>query len=108
MPLRLHAIALAAIALLGATGLSKQKPWKAAKTGVTVIAGGFEPGLQPDGNTAVFDTPQGLVVFDTGRHPEHTAKILDLAKSLDRPILAVVNSHWHLDHVSGNAALRAA
>ena len=24
------------------------------------------------------------------------------------PIVAIVNSHWHLDHVSGNAALRAA
>ena len=28
--------------------------------------------------------------------------------TLRLPVVAIVNSHWHLDHVSGNAALRAA
>jgi glyoxylase-like metal-dependent hydrolase (beta-lactamase superfamily II) len=99
---------IATMALLGTTSFATQKPWKADKTGITVIPGAFEPGRQPDGNTVVFDAPEGLVVLDTGRHPEHTQKILDFAKSLDRPIVAVINSHWHLDHVSGNPRLRAA
>ena len=76
--------------------------------GITLIAGGFEPGRQPDGNTVVFLGSRGLVVMDTGRHPEHTQKILDHAAQTRQPILAVVNSHWHLDHISGNARLRAA
>jgi glyoxylase-like metal-dependent hydrolase (beta-lactamase superfamily II) len=75
--------------------------------GVTLIPGGFVPGRQPDGNTVVFRGPQGLVVLDTGRHVEHSQQILDYAAQSQRPIVAVVNSHWHLDHVSGNPRLRA-
>ena len=33
----------------------------------------------PDGNTIVLDAPKGLIVFDTGRHPEHAQAILDYA-----------------------------
>ena len=62
----------------------------------------------PDGNTVVFDAPQGLVVFDTGRHPEHAQAIVDYAKMRHRPIAAVINSHWHLDHTTGNWDIRQA
>ena len=34
----------------------------------------------PDGNTIVLDAPKGLIVFDTGRHPEHAQAIIDYAK----------------------------
>jgi glyoxylase-like metal-dependent hydrolase (beta-lactamase superfamily II) len=76
--------------------------------GVTLIPGGFDPGRQPDGNTVIFRGPQGLVVLDTGRHVEHSQQILDYAAQSRQPIVAVVNSHWHLDHISGNPRLRAA
>jgi glyoxylase-like metal-dependent hydrolase (beta-lactamase superfamily II) len=62
----------------------------------------------PDGNTIVLDAPKGLIVFDTGRHPEHAQKILDYAKARHRPIAAIVNSHWHLDHTTGNWDIRQA
>src|SRR3954471_18547462 len=62
----------------------------------------------PDGNTIVLDAPEGLIVFDTGRHPEHAQKILDYAKARHRPIAAIVNSHWHLDHTTGNWDIRRA
>lgn len=62
----------------------------------------------PDGNTIVLDAPKGLIVFDTGRHPEHAQKILDHAKARHRPIAAVINSHWHLDHTTGNWDVRQA
>jgi glyoxylase-like metal-dependent hydrolase (beta-lactamase superfamily II) len=62
----------------------------------------------PDGNTVVLDAPQGLIVFDTGRHVEHAQAIIDYAKSRQRPIAAVVNSHWHLDHTTGNWDIRQA
>ncbi|HUP68064.1 MAG TPA: MBL fold metallo-hydrolase [Sphingomicrobium sp.] len=62
----------------------------------------------PDGNTIVLDAPKGLIVFDTGRHPEHARKILDYAKGRGRPIAAVINSHWHLDHSTGNWDIRKA
>ena len=76
--------------------------------GVEVIRGAFVPGSQPDGNSVLIDAPDGLVVIDTGRHGAHTQAILDAAKASHRPIRAVINTHWHLDHISGNAALRAA
>ena len=61
----------------------------------------------PDGNTIILDATKGLIVFDTGRHPEHAQAILDYAKTRHRPIAAIVNSHWHLDHTTGNADIRA-
>jgi len=62
----------------------------------------------PDGNTIIFDAPEGLVVFDTGRHPDHAQAILSYAKARRRPIVAIVNSHWHLDHTTGNWDIRQA
>ena len=95
-------LAIAVAALLGATAVTPQ-----SGNGASVIPGGFDPGRQPDGNTVVFEAPEGLVVLDTGRHTEHTQKILDLAARRKWPIVAVVNSHWHLDHTSGNARVRS-
>jgi glyoxylase-like metal-dependent hydrolase (beta-lactamase superfamily II) len=66
------------------------------------------PGRGPDGNTVVIDAPDGLIVIDTGRHAVVTDAILDFAKQAGRPIVAIVNTHWHLDHASGNARLKAA
>jgi glyoxylase-like metal-dependent hydrolase (beta-lactamase superfamily II) len=73
---------------------------------VVLIPGSFVPGRQPDGNTIVFTGGRGLVVVDTGRHESHTQKILDLARETRKPVTAIVNSHWHLDHIGGNAMLR--
>ncbi|MGH8242300.1 MAG: hypothetical protein ACRETY_03000 [Steroidobacteraceae bacterium] len=36
--------------------------------GVALIRGAMLPGRGPDGNTVVFDAPEGLIVVDTGRH----------------------------------------
>jgi glyoxylase-like metal-dependent hydrolase (beta-lactamase superfamily II) len=49
-----------------------------------------------------------MLVIDTGRHPEHTDKIIAVAKARNKPITAIVNTHWHLDHATGNALIRAA
>jgi len=76
--------------------------------GVHFLPGTFVAGVQPDGNTLILDGSAGLVVFDSGRHATHTQAIIDYAHARGEPIAAVVNSHWHLDHVGGNARLRAA
>jgi glyoxylase-like metal-dependent hydrolase (beta-lactamase superfamily II) len=74
---------------------------------IYLIPGEAAANRQPDGNTVVIAAPQGLIVFDTGRHPDHSQAILDFARAQARPIAAIVNSHWHLDHVGGNPRLRA-
>ncbi len=61
----------------------------------------------PDGNSIFLDAPKGLILVDTGRHPEHAAKLLAYAKERGRPIAAIVNTHWHLDHTTGNLDIRA-
>lgn len=76
------------------------------RAGIDVIRGGFPPGRQPDGNSVILVSDDGLIVFDTGRHAFHTQKIIDHARGVDRPVIAIINSHWHLDHVSGNIPLR--
>ena len=76
--------------------------------GVALLPGAMLPDRGPDGNTIVFDAPQGLVVVDTGRHAWHSDAILAYAKSRGRPIAAIVNTHWHLDHASGNGHIRKA
>jgi glyoxylase-like metal-dependent hydrolase (beta-lactamase superfamily II) len=76
--------------------------------GIHLIRGRFDQGTQPDGNTIIFKAPDGLIVVDTGRHAKHTQQIVDFAKIEQKPVVAIVNTHWHLDHIGGNAALRDA
>ena len=76
--------------------------------GVALLRGAILPERGPDGNTIVFDAPAGLVVVDTGRHAWHSDAILAYAKARNRPIAAIVNTHWHLDHTSGNGRIKAA
>lgn len=73
-----------------------------------LVPGTFEPGRQPDGNSIFLDAPEGLILVDTGRHPGHQEKLLAYARSRGKPIAAIVNTHWHLDHTGGNSEVRAA
>lgn len=74
--------------------------------GIALLRGEFVAGAQPDGNSVVMDTGEGLLIFDTGRHPSHTGQLLAYAKARKKNVSRVVNSHWHLDHVGGNLLLR--
>jgi glyoxylase-like metal-dependent hydrolase (beta-lactamase superfamily II) len=73
-----------------------------------LIPGGVPLDKGPDGNSVILEAPDGLIVIDTGRHPEHAQAILDYAKQQGRPIAAIVNTHWHLDHTTGNWDIRQA
>jgi cyclase len=59
------------------------------------------------GNTAVFVTPSGVTVVDT-KNPGWGQPILDKIKTLtDKPIVRIINTHTHGDHVSGNVEFPA-
>ena len=49
-----------------------------------------------------------MIVVDTGRHPWHSDGIIAFAQSKRLPVVAIVNTHWHLDHSSGNRRVKAA
>lgn len=59
--------------------------------------------LGPDGNTVIFRADDGDVVLDSGRHRQHADDILRAMHG--RPLVALLNSHWHLDHTSNNFVL---
>ncbi len=80
----------------------------AVQSSYIFIEGKVPNDVQPDGNSIVLEGPNEMVVIDTGRHPEHTDKIIAVAKARNKPITAIINTHWHLDHATGNARIRAA
>jgi glyoxylase-like metal-dependent hydrolase (beta-lactamase superfamily II) len=92
--------ALLALAMLGAA----PPPYAFA---IKLIPGAFPTDRQPDGNTIIFEDARGLIVVDTGRHKEHQQAILEYARERRKPVVAIVNTHWHLDHSGGNQELRA-
>ncbi|HEY5721014.1 MAG TPA: MBL fold metallo-hydrolase [Allosphingosinicella sp.] len=94
-----------ALAALLCAGCATPAP---APAGWHLVPGGFEPGRSPDGNSIFLDAPEGLILVDTGRHAEHRDRLLAYARTRGRPIAAIVNTHWHLDHSGGNAGIRAA
>ena len=95
--------ALAAALFLAASNAC----WAAPASDYHLIPGRVPLDWQgPDGNTIVLHAPQGLIVVDTGRSPQHAKAILDYARSQDKQITAIVNSHWHLDHTTGNLDIR--
>lgn len=100
------------IQLMLAVSLSQPDPAPAAPVelahDVHLIRGAEPPDRGPDGNTIVIAAPDGLIVVDTGRHTFHSDSILEFARNQRRPIAAIVNTHWHLDHSSGNARLKTA
>jgi len=105
--MRLASLAAAVVLLQTVTPPAPLAPQRIAAD-TYLIPGAMLPDRGPDGNTVVFTAPQGLVVVDTGRHAWHSDAILAFAAARRQPITAIVNTHWHLDHSSGNVRLKAA
>jgi glyoxylase-like metal-dependent hydrolase (beta-lactamase superfamily II) len=95
---------LVALAALGiaAPGFAKAPPFHLIPGSVPLDWRG------PDGNSIFLDAPDGLILVDTGRHPAHAEKLLAYAKERGRPVAAIINTHWHLDHTTGNLDIRQA
>jgi cyclase len=56
------------------------------------------------GNSLVVIGDDGVLVMDTGHHPALTRRMVEEIRRLTpQPVRFVVNSHWHNDHVAGNA-----
>jgi glyoxylase-like metal-dependent hydrolase (beta-lactamase superfamily II) len=103
---RMRTIAAAMLAAcLGGTNVAGGA---AAREPYHLIPGAFTPNREPDGNSIFLDAPRGLILIDTGRHPEQQARLIAYARRAGRPIAAIVNTHWHLDHSGGNAEIKAA
>ena len=61
------------------------------------------------GNSVAILTTDGVVMFDTSGTPASGQAILSEVRRLtDKPVLYVINSHWHWDHWGGNQVFKAA
>jgi len=100
-------IAELVLSLALAAELPEAPPARELAPGVHLIAGAILPGRGPDGNTVIFEAPDGLIVVDTGRHVWHSDAIISFAAERQRPVAAIFNTHWHLDHSSGNARIKS-
>jgi glyoxylase-like metal-dependent hydrolase (beta-lactamase superfamily II) len=76
--------------------------------GVVLIPGQLSHDESPDGNSVLLRGTEGWVVIDPGRGGEHTDEVLRFLSDSGGSPRAVVNSHWHLDHIGGNAKFRRA
>jgi glyoxylase-like metal-dependent hydrolase (beta-lactamase superfamily II) len=73
---------------------------------VTVAAGVHAwIGAGGDSNAGAIETPEGLLIVDAQQYPRLARRFRDavLAKT-GRPLRALINTHCHLDHTSGNVA----
>jgi cyclase len=96
-------LAVGAVAMVFAQ--QQQKPpaleMQKVKDNLYVITGG-------GGNTAAFITDKGVVVVDT-KVPGMGPGILEKVKSVtDKPVIMVINTHTHFDHVGSNSAFTGA
>lgn len=53
-------------------------------------------------NSVMIEAPEGLIIVDTGESAEQSRKVLaEFRKISDKPIKAIVYTHFHPDHING-------
>jgi len=84
-----------------------QTDWDAVEVRVTPVRGGVHMLTAAGGNMAVFPGRDGTLVVDAD-YAEMAARILEAIRTVADPtspsLRFLVNTHWHFDHTSGNAA----
>lgn len=71
--------------------------------GVFALIRDEPPGLLPEGNSVFLLDDEGAVVVDTNLLLSSAQQALAALRELTaKPVRAVINTHWHDDHVTGN------
>ena len=61
-------------------------------------------GVGGDSNAGAIDTPDGLLIIDAQQYPRLARQFRDALQPAtnNKPLRALINTHCHLDHTSGN------
>jgi glyoxylase-like metal-dependent hydrolase (beta-lactamase superfamily II) len=111
LPARARRVAARAVlaAALAAASASAKTPYPFSYQTVEV-ARGVTAFIEPfgsaivSGNSLLVVGDDAALVVDTGQHPRLTRRMIAEIRRLTRkPVRWVVNTHWHNDHVAGNA-----
>jgi cyclase len=82
----------------------------------TQVADGIVAFIAPEsnsmlvnGNSVAIIGDDGVLVVDSGHFPSLTRRVIaEIRQRTEKPVRFVVNTHWHPDHVTGNAEYRRA
>lgn len=100
---------LASLALAGATAAQAGLHVDKLAEGIYAVTRTEPPGLMFDCNVAFIVSEEDVIVVDANLTPSSAAETIKaLRKITQRPVRYVVNTHWHIDHVGGNATWREA
>jgi len=74
--------------------------------GVYTLNQGDDFHIQPRGNVGIVLQSKGVVLIDSGGSPDGAEQVIAFVRSLtDRPVTAIVITHWHGDHALGVSRL---
>jgi cyclase len=105
----LLALFVGSMPLLGDSVVNTERVITKLAEGVYEIRHPDAPDGFPQGNTTVVIGGRGVLVVDSGLLPSSTREDIEqIRKWTDKPVLYVVNTHWHSDHSLGNGLYVAA
>jgi cyclase len=88
-----------------AEGIKKAQAFFAAPAEATRLTDRLSLVTGPGGNMAVLGGPDGVLMVDSGL-PGRTDDVRKVAEAAGGgPVQVLINTHWHMDHAGGNAAL---
>ena len=92
-------------ALLSTSALAQQTDYSKVEIKATHVAGSVWMLQGAGGNIAVSVGDDGIVMVDDQFAPLLPKIKAALAKISQQPVRFVINTHWHSDHIGGNAGL---
>jgi glyoxylase-like metal-dependent hydrolase (beta-lactamase superfamily II) len=92
-------------ALLSTAALAQQRDFSKVEIKATHVAGSVWMLQGAGGNVAVSVGDDGIVMVDDEFAPLVPKIKASLAKISQKPVRFVINTHWHFDHVGGNAQM---
>jgi len=70
--------------------------------GVTVLHQNDEFHVQPRGNVTIIEQAHGFVLVDSGGSPAAAVQVIAVLSGIaNKPVKAIILTHWHGDHVLG-------